>query len=239
MADHGEQQQPQQGGLNLGFKIQGKARAKVAVNLKEQREDRQLITGVAGSVIQAAEPCASERRQHVIPRLENTYKTGVGKFVPTFVPESSSAPITGKADDKYEKAAKPDVPGLTSYGLQLRQPKGSLQEAAAGSAADTAGDAADDAATGPADAAAAAAAGPMVPVRRGDEAQQLREDLEALPDEASVEVSQAAHGCELVVPHRFSLRYDMWLGLNSSITAVPAATSSSSTRSCVASRLPL
>jgi hypothetical protein len=29
----------------------------------------------------------------------------------------------------------------------------------------------------------------MVPVRRGDEAQQLRDDLEALPDEASVEVS--------------------------------------------------
>jgi G patch domain/KOW motif-containing protein len=188
MADDGEQP-AQQGGLNLGFKIQGKARAKVAVNVKEQREDRQLITGVAGSVIQAAEPSASEWRQHVIPRLENTYKTGVGKFVPTFVPESSSAPITGKADDKYEKAAKPDVPGLASYGLQLRQPKDSqaAAAAAAGGAADDNGEAAG--AAGAAGAADAAAARPMVPVRRGDEAQQLRDDLEALPDEASVEVS--------------------------------------------------
>jgi hypothetical protein len=187
MADAGEPQaqQAQQGGINLGFKIQGKARAKVAVNVKEQREDRQLITGVAGSVIQAAEPSADEKRQHVIPRLENTYKTGVGKFVPTFVPESSSAQITGKADDRYEKAAKPDVAALTSYGLQLRPPKGT-QAAAADGAATEDGTAA-DAPAGPA-AAAAAGSGPLVPVRRGDDAQQLKDDLEVLPDESTVEV---------------------------------------------------
>jgi G patch domain/KOW motif-containing protein len=184
MADTGEQQ-AQQGGINLGFKIQGKARAKVAVNVREQRDDRQLITGVAGSVIQAAEPSTDERRQHVIPRLENTYKTGVGKFVPTFVPESSSAPITGKADDRYEKAAKPDVPSLTSYGLQLRPPKGTQAAAAAGDAADEGGASADAAGAA---AAAAAGSGPLVPVRRGDEVQQLKDDLEVLPDEASVEV---------------------------------------------------
>ncbi|KAF6253119.1 DExH-box splicing factor binding site-domain-containing protein [Scenedesmus sp. NREL 46B-D3] len=180
MTEGGEQQ----GGLNLGFKIQGKTRTKVAVNVKEQREDRQLITGVAGSVIQAAEPSAGERQQHVIPRLENTYKAGVGKFVPTFVPESSSAPITGKADDRYEKAAKPDVPGLTSYGLQLRQPKGSAAAAADGAVGEDGGAAGGEGAAG-------AASGPLVPVRRGDEAQQLKDDLEVLPDEASVEDYEA------------------------------------------------
>lgn len=173
----------------FGFKIQGKARAKVLVNADEKQDDRQLITGVTGSVIQAAEPSAAERKQYVIPKLENTYKTGVGKFVPTFVPESSTAAVTGSAEDRYERAAATDQPALTSYGLHLREPVATHSTKPGGA----------EAANGAAAGAAGAGAGAILAARgRVDEAQQLKADLEELPGEATVEVG-ARWSCSVML----------------------------------------
>lgn len=155
----------------FGFKIQGKARPKVAVNVEEKQEQRQLITGVAGSQFQGEEP--AQPGKHVIPALQNTYKTGVGKFVPSFVPESSITPVTGNAEDRYERAAAPDQPSITSYGLEVRQRQAP--------AADRDGQ---------------AASGPMVPANsRLDDAAQFKADLELLPEEANVEVGICSDHC--------------------------------------------
>lgn len=151
----------------IGFKIAGKARPKVAVNVEEKKEHRQLITGVSDSgVIAAIGPSGTEQREYVIPKLQNTYKAGVGKFIPSFVPEASSAAVTGNAEDRYERAAAPDQPVLTSFGLEVRR-RQAAPETANGAAGDR----------------------PLVPVSTMDEAAQLKEDLEQLPEEATVEVS--------------------------------------------------
>jgi hypothetical protein len=170
-------------GLSLGFSIKGKARAKVTVNAAKETEDRQLITAVAeDGTIQTEGPSAgSARKQYVVPALKNTYQTGVGKFVPSFVPEASSAAVKGNAEEKFERAEVGHAPTLTTFGLEVRGPKG----AAAAAAGD--GDAAANGA-----AAAAVSDRPLVPVlSRAEEAAQLQTDLQELPDEASVEVRAA------------------------------------------------
>lgn len=176
----------------LGFSIQGKARARVAVNTAKEAEERQLITAVAeDGTIQTQGPApGSSSKQYVVPALKNTYKTGVGKFVPTFVPEASSAAVKGNAEDRFERAEVGHAPTLTTFGLEVRR----RQDAAAGAAGG--GDAA-------ANGAAAAAAPPpadrpLVPVlSRAEEAAQLKQDLEELPDEATVEVGGCQQGRRL------------------------------------------
>ncbi|KAF8069698.1 gpkow [Scenedesmus sp. PABB004] len=161
--------------LSLGFKISGKARPRVAVNAEPApRDDRQLITGVAAHGFVGAEPPPEERAARVIPALQNTYKAGVGKFVPTFVPESSAAAVTGHAEDRYERAAAPDAPAVTAYGLQLRdrrEPRDGERDGGARGNGDA----------------------PILPAPggRGDEAAQLKADLEALPDAADLEDYEA------------------------------------------------
>lgn len=166
-------------GISLGFSIKGKARAKVTVNAKQEQEHRQIITAVTeDGTIQTAEPASgSGSKQYVVPALQNTYKTGVGKFVPSFVPEASSAAIKGNVEEKFERAEVGHAPTLTTFGLEVRGPK------------QNAGDAAAAAANGAAAGSAAASDRPLVPVQsRADEAAQLKDDLENLPDEATVEV---------------------------------------------------
>jgi hypothetical protein len=170
-------------GISLGsFSIKGKARAKVTVNAKQEQEDRQIITAVTeDGTIQTAGPAAgSGSKQYVVPALKNTYKTGVGKFVPSFVPEASSAAVQGNAEDRFERAEVGHAPTLSTFGLEVRGPKRDAADA---------GGAANGAAAG----AAAAAAGsdrPLVAVQsRAEEAAQLKDDLENLPDESTVEVS--------------------------------------------------
>lgn len=178
----------------LGFSIQGKARARVAVNTAKEAEDRQLITAVAeDGTIQTQGPApGSCSKQYVVPALKNTYKTGVGKFVPTFVPEASSAAVKGNAEDRFERAEVGHAPTLTTFGLEVRR----RQDAAA--AADAAGGG-DAAANGAAAAAAPPPADrPLVPVlSRAEEAAQLKQDLEELPDEATVEVGGCQQGRRL------------------------------------------
>lgn len=169
-------------GLSLGFSIKGKARAKVTVNAAKETEDRQLITAVAedGTIHTEGPSAGSGRKQYVVPALKNTYQTGVGKFVPSFVPEASSAAVKGNAEEKFERAEVGHAPTLTTFGLEVRGPKGS----AAGAVAAGDGDAAANGA-----AVAAVSDRPLVPVlSRAEEAAQLQKDLEELPDEATVEV---------------------------------------------------
>lgn len=152
----------------VGFKIANKARPKVAVNIEERQDHRQLITGVSDSgVLQAAGPAVGHKQEFVISKLQNTYKVGVGKFVPSFVPESTTAAVTGKAEDRYERAAAPDQPAITSFGLEVRKRKADEQTANI-PASET----------------------PLVPGSRQQDVDQLREDLEQLPEEATVEVMQ-------------------------------------------------
>lgn len=194
----GDSQDAPKAGLSLGFSIKGKARAKVTVNAVKEQDDRQLITAVAADgTIQTAAPAEGpSRRQYVVPALQNTYKTGVGKFVPSFVPESSTAAVTGNAEDRFERAEVGHAPTLTTFGLEVRRRKDAA--AAAGSGAEEA--AGSSAAANGAAAGAAAAAGPsasdrpLVPVMtRAEEAAQLKQDLEELPDVATVEVGL---GCD-------------------------------------------
>lgn len=175
------------GGMSLGFSIKGKARAKVAVNTEKEQEQRQLITAVAeDGTIQTAEPAGgSGRKQYVVPALQNTYKTGVGKFVPSFVPEASTAAIKGDAEERFERAEVGHAPTLTTFGLEVRRKKDPAGAEAAGAAAGAAGEGGSSGAAAP----AAASDRPLVPVvSRADEYAQLKEDLEQLPDEATVEV---------------------------------------------------
>lgn len=176
----------------LGFSIQGKARARVAVNTAKEAEERQLITAVAeDGTIQTQGPASgSSSKQYVVPALKNTYKTGVGKFVPTFVPEASSAAVKGNAEDRFERAEVGHAPTLTTFGLEVRRRQGAAADAAGG----------DDAAVNGAAAAAAPqpADRPLVPVlSRAEEAAQLKQDLEELPDEATVEVGGCQQGRRL------------------------------------------
>jgi hypothetical protein len=183
-------------GLSLGFSIKGKARAKVTVNAAKETEDRQLITAVAedGSIQTEGPSVGFGKKQYVVPALQNTYQTGVGKFVPSFVPEASSAAVKGNAEDKFERAEVGHAPTLTTFGLEVRGPKG----AAAAAAGDV-----DVAANGAA--AAAVSDRPLVPVlSRAEEAAQLQKDLEELPDEATVEVSIACC-CSCVSGHVVSV----------------------------------
>jgi len=194
----GDSQDAPKAGLSLGFSIKGKARAKVTVNAVKEQDDRQLITAVAADgTIQTAAPAeGSSRRQYVVPALQNTYKTGVGKFVPSFVPESSTAAVTGNAEERFERAEVGHAPTLTTFGLEVRRRKDSATAAAAAAGSGAEEAAGSSAAANGAAAGAAAAAGgpsasdrPLVPVMsRAEEAAQLKQDLEELPDVATVEV---------------------------------------------------
>lgn len=162
MADGAEGQEK----ATIGFRIAGKARPKVAVSVKAEEEHRQLVVGVSDNgILQTAEATSEQQRQYVIPKLQNTYKAGVGKFVPSFVPESSAAAVTGTAEDRYERAVAPDQPAITSFGLEVRGPKEAAQRTD----------------TNENDR-------PLVPTSAKDEAAQLKEDLEHLPEEATVDV---------------------------------------------------
>jgi hypothetical protein len=192
--------------MSLSFNIASKAKAKVAVNVKEQEERRELITGVAGSQIQTAEADDDANKPRVIPKLENTYRTGRGKFVPTFVPEAQSITDLGKLDERFEAATGPTAPVITSYGLEVR---GKGDTAAAAGAAAAGGGAAPGSQQQPPEKppeAAAAAAGPSgkqpadgppaagstihaAKAARGDPA-SLKEELDTLPEENDLEVSR-------------------------------------------------
>lgn len=166
--------------LSFGFAKSKKAQ-KVAVNIEEQGERRQLITAVEGSRIRTAEDERQvEDKPLVIQKIENTYRAGPKKLVPSFVPLANDAPVAGSGADRFEAAAASTIPTITEYGLQKRD-----RPAGAGS-----------------DAAAAAAAGlgeSAAAVRRLAGAQQeedaYRRDMEALPDSAPTEVGDLAQFC--------------------------------------------
>eukprot|EP00879_Flechtneria_rotunda_P017586 GHRR01018436.1.p1 GENE.GHRR01018436.1~~GHRR01018436.1.p1 ORF type:complete len:168 (+),score=53.02 GHRR01018436.1:208-711(+) len=157
----------------FGFKIQGKARQKVQVNVQDKQEYKQLISGVEGNVIQSTEPSDSGKQQYVIPKLQNTFKAGVGKFIPSFVPEPTTAAVTGNSEDRFERAAAPDAPTMTHFGLEVRQHNSNGNAGAANGAAN-------GIANGAGSVPALAA--------HSDEAAQLKADLETLPEVATVEV---------------------------------------------------
>lgn len=155
-----------------GFTIAAKRKQKVAVNINDEQERRQLITGLEGQEIQAAEGQeAGTSGRKVVPRQENTYRAGNKKFAPTFKPPSNDIKTIGSTEDKFELA--PDAGkanALTSFGLEVRSRKRE---------GDGAGEPANGAAP-PINIAASLA---------DRDKQQLNEDLEALPDEATVDVS--------------------------------------------------
>eukprot|EP00798_Chlamydomonas_sp_ICE-L_P010027 gene10027-7917_t len=108
--------------LSFGFK-RSNAKAKVAVNVKERLDEhREAIISIEGGVIKTDAPKESTAAVKVIPRIENTYKTGgdqKGKFTPSFRPPANDAPVQGDGEDKFEMAPVA-APQITSYGLLLR-----------------------------------------------------------------------------------------------------------------------
>lgn len=153
------------GKLSFGFTAVAKPKKAVVVHAEERKETRQLITGLEGSRIQTAEPEQNNAKTYVVPKLENTFKTGKKTFTPSFVPPTSDTKV-GATDEKFEPAAQPDQPSITTYGLDIRQRQ--------------AMDAGDQAAA-------------SQPIDFRDlELQKLKEDMEQLPDEASLEVNHTS-----------------------------------------------
>lgn len=122
------------GGTSLAFGFsKSKAQRKVAVQIEEKKDNKQLIAGIEGSVIKTLGPEEPEegKKTYVIPKLENTFKTGVGKnkFTPSFKPPANDAPIAGSADDKFVAAQADTRPTITEYGLEVRaRPTGREKE---------------------------------------------------------------------------------------------------------------
>ncbi|KXZ46948.1 hypothetical protein GPECTOR_39g442 [Gonium pectorale] len=111
---------------SLAFTFQKKKVVqKVAVNVEERKDAGQLITGFDGTKAQVVGgDASSDGKTYVIPKLENTFKTGVGpkKFTPTFKPPSNDAVKVADGEDKFVQAAS-TVPVITEYGLHLRDVK--------------------------------------------------------------------------------------------------------------------
>lgn len=107
---------------------------KVAVNIEEPKEKRQQITGWAGSKAVtngAEEEVEDKKKAYVVPKLENTFKTGVGrKFAPSFrPPENDVATLTG-GEDRFEMAQIDTRPNVTGYGLEKRARPSTAEDAA-------------------------------------------------------------------------------------------------------------
>lgn len=117
MADGQEQK------ASLAFTFQRKKVVqKVAANVEERKDVGQLISGIEGAKIKVVCGGApAEVKTYVIPKIENTYKSGVGpkKFTPSYKPPSSDAAVDNSID-RFVQAAS-TVPVITEYGLQLRQ----------------------------------------------------------------------------------------------------------------------
>ncbi|KAG2428963.1 hypothetical protein HXX76_011207 [Chlamydomonas incerta] len=121
---------------SLAFSFQKKKTVqKVAANLEENKNAGQLITGFDGAKAQVVGGEA-EAKALVIPKLENTFKTGVGpkKFTPTFKPPSGEVVNLKEGEDRFVQAAESTVPSITEYGLQLRDVKPEERAAAAAAA---------------------------------------------------------------------------------------------------------
>ncbi|KAI8469970.1 MAG: DExH-box splicing factor binding site-domain-containing protein [Monoraphidium minutum] len=122
------------GGGGLGFSLAAKPRrGKVSVQVAERSEERQLITGIEGSRITAAEPEGPAAGPRVIPGMGNTYRAGVGRvgggggggaggstFVPSFVPPASDDALKGSNEERFVAAPANDgtKAEVKHYGLQ-------------------------------------------------------------------------------------------------------------------------
>lgn len=120
--------------LKFGFSKTVQQR-KVAVQVAEKKDEKRLITGIEGSVIKTLEPDPEQegKKIYVVPKLENSYRTGFGKkFTPSFKPPANDAPIAGEGEDRFVAAAEDTRPTITQYGLEQRaRPGGAPEEPAA------------------------------------------------------------------------------------------------------------
>jgi len=203
MAEPPPEQPSSGGGATLGFSLAAKPkRAKVQVQVAQREEERQLITGIEGTRIRTAAPEAQAAGPRVIASLGNTYRAGVG-FVPSFKPPSSEDPLASSNQDRFVAAPQIDTskPVVAQYGL-VRMGAAAAADSGGGGAADGSAPAAEGeqqhaqgATNGDAEAAApsAAAARPAFAARggRGDNKQQLMEELEALPEALDAEEYEA------------------------------------------------
>lgn len=159
---------------SFGF-AKSKATRKIAVNISEEQERRTLLTGVEGSKLQSeAGEEASASKQYVIARIENSYRTGVGsveqqgnkKFAPSFKPPTDDIPSLKAGEDRFVLAERA-APLITEYGLtsntRVKQEGGYGESNAGGSIT-------------------ARLTGQQL------EDQAYKEDMAALPGEASLEV---------------------------------------------------
>ena len=113
--------------LAFGF-TKKKTVQKVAANVEEKKDVGQIIKGIEGSVIQVDGPDPSaSTKTYVIPKIENTYTTGVGsggtgprKFTPSFKPPSSDVNRAANGEDKFVLGQN-TAPVIAEFGLQRRE----------------------------------------------------------------------------------------------------------------------
>ncbi len=126
-----------------------KQQRKVAVALQEKPEEkRQRITAFTSSGAVAAAGHEDElpsAKTYIVPKLENTFKAGVGNkpkgFVPTFrPPEHDAAVASGEGIDRFEVAQHDTRPQVEGYGLEKRARPAAEENGSAGAAAGAADD---------------------------------------------------------------------------------------------------
>ncbi len=133
---------PENGAAPVAFGFAKTAqKRKVAVNIEDKpKEKRQAITGFAGGSAVVADGAGEEEEGRqaplVIPKLENTYKTGVGrKMVPSFRPPENDVASIAAGADRFEVAKLDTRPTVTGYGLERRaRPQAEGETAANGQA---------------------------------------------------------------------------------------------------------
>jgi hypothetical protein len=111
--------------LSFAFAVGGKRpRARVDVNVTDAPVRGDLITGIAGSILefvdQKAGTVGDAGLPLIIPRLENNLKFKNGRgFKPSFVPERMDA-APADASERFEAAAPAQKAAApVAYGLQL------------------------------------------------------------------------------------------------------------------------
>ncbi|GBF88414.1 hypothetical protein Rsub_01126 [Raphidocelis subcapitata] len=194
------------GGLGFSLAAAPKKRGKVQVQVAEQREERQLITGIEGTRIKGAAPEGPAAGPRVIAAVANTYRAGVGRgggaagrgsFVPSFVPPSSEDALASTNEERFVTAPKDDgaQAAAKKYGLQRmgaaadeQQGQGQEQEQGQGQGDEQQQEQERQRDGGRGRNGAAAAPAAALPARgRGGDRDALMADLEELPEEMAPE----------------------------------------------------
>jgi hypothetical protein len=155
----------------------------VAVQPKAKVEERELVTGISGTSLKTLEK-KQKAAPLVIPRIENTFQVGVGKTATTstattkaqrareqrFLPTVEDG-LNSKTEDKFELAEEVPVDVNIGYGLTKFDARKATTMKGKGEGEGN-----------------GTALSQLMTSQQDKETQQMKEDLENLPEQATIEV---------------------------------------------------